>query len=228
MKLEGPLCWATYLDRPNRFTVTVRLQGTEAKAHLADPGRLKTLLVPGKRLLLRRAAGPGRKTDYDVVGVQWGQQFVPLDSRMPAILVREALQSGMLEEFRDYALLRSEPAFGQGRFDFLLDGPKPCLVEVKGVTLEMEGVALFPDAPTARGRRHMRELAVAHRQGFRACVIFVVMINGAAYFRPHRELDPGFARALEEAVNAGVEALAYRTRCADRNLEISGRMECRI
>lgn len=226
MKLEGELVRAVFLERRSRFSVTVERDGKKFEAFLANSGRLREILIPGRRLLLRSAlcqsALGRRRTGFDVLGAFLEEGFVTIDSRLPNALVKEALLAGSLPEFRGYRLVRDEPAFGRGRFDFLLD--PSCLLEVKGCTLVRKGVALFPDAPTLRGRRHLEELAHAKRAGHRACVIFVVQREDAGIFRPNWETDPGFGLALCRAVEDGVEAFIRASRCRAGELRLTRRL----
>lgn len=195
MRIAGDLIWARFLDRTSRFTVIAERDGKLLDCFLANPGRLKELLVPGRNLLLRRASSSSsRKTVFDVIGVCLDGKVVTIDSRIPNALMEEALCAGSLREFKGYSVVRSEPAFGSGRFDFLLD--PPCFVEVKGCTLVVNGVALFPDAPTVRGRRHLFEMIEALKLGYMCAVVFVVQRDDAIVFMPNIDTDPGFSRAL--------------------------------
>lgn len=220
--LPGPLAEARFEERPNRFVVRARLaDGALAEAHLADPGRLRELLLPGAPLWLRRAADPWRKTRWSVALVRAPDGgLVSVDTLVPNRLIGEALRRGGLPELGPYRLGRAEHRLGRSRIDFLLapaaaaaggeSGP-PLLLEVKSVTLVEDGVALFPDAVTARGARHVRELAEEVRSGrHRAAVLFVAQRPDVRRVVAAREIDPGFAAAVEEARRAGVRFLARR------------------
>lgn len=229
MRIEGELVYAQFVRRINRFTVAVDLYGDGriSNAFLANPGRLKELLVPGRRVLLKSAASSGtRRTLFDVIGVELEDQIVTIDSRIPNLLIREALLNGSLREFKNYQLVKSEPAFGSGRFDFLLD-PK-CFVEVKSCTLVKDGVALFPDAPTKRGTRHLLEMVEAEKRGYKCIVIFVVQRGDARLFIPNSDTDPEFCSALEYASSHGVEALAYKALYRNRRVQIGERIDFQI
>lgn len=228
VSLRGPLVEAEFEARPNRFVVHARLGGGEVVvAHLADPGRLRELLLPGRRLWLRPAsesARPVRKTFWSVALVAApGGELVSVDTGVPNRLIGEALRRDALPELGAFRLERPEHRLGRSRIDFLLrpregeDGP-PLLLEVKSVTLVEEGMALFPDAVTARGARHVRELADHVRAGgHRAAVLFVVQRSGASRVLAAREIDPAFADALAEARADGVRVLGRRCRVeADR------------
>lgn len=220
VSLGGPLVEARFVARPNRFVVHARLagDGKMAVAHLADPGRLREMLVPGRRLWLRPSSDPARKTRWSAVLVQAPEgPLVSLDTTVPNRLVAEALRKGSLPELAAYELQRAEHRVGRSRIDFLLrarDGAgPPLLLEVKSVSLVEGGVALFPDAVTARGARHVRELAERSRLGRNAAaILFVAQRPDVERVIAAREIDPDFAAALGEARAAGVRVLARRCR----------------
>jgi sugar fermentation stimulation protein A len=211
VELAGRVLEGRFVSRDNRFRVTVKLGGREVWAHLLNSGRLGELLVPGRRVLLVQRPSPGRKTGYDLSLVQAQGRWVSVDARLPNDLVAEALREGRLAPLAGYRTVRREVQYGSGRFDFLLEAPNrsPCLVEVKSVTLVVDGLGCFPDAVTARGQRHLQELATATDAGYRAAVIFVVQRDDARGVRPHDESDPDFGRVLREAAQYGVEVYAY-------------------
>lgn len=180
--------------------------------HLANSGRVHELLVPGTPALLVARDGSNRKTQYDMLLVRVGDQWVSADARLPNPLVREAFLAGRLSHLARYARLEAEVRFGHSRLDFLLsneDGDL-CLVETKSVTLVEDGVALFPDAPTERGRRHLMTLMEARRHGHDAAIIFVVQRADAHSLRPYDGADPAFGQALRQAAALDVSVLAYR------------------
>lgn len=182
---------------------------------MADPGRLRELLLPDRPLLLRHAPAPHRKTDWSLVLVKApdDQGWVSVDTTLPNRLVGVALEARALEEFEGWSLERREFTHGRSRLDFLLsDGLEGRMaVEVKSVTLVQEGEALFPDAVTARGARHVRELTdLAGRPGWEAAVLFVLQRDAAGRIRAAESIDPDFARALVEAKEAGVRVLGRR------------------
>lgn len=216
--LGGPLEPAIFVERPNRFVVRCRLERGDpanvVEAHLADPGRLRELLVAGARLWLRPADRPGRRTRWSAVLVEHGDSGAPVsvDTTLPNRLVARALESGFLDELGGWRLDTAEWSHGGSRFDFLLSRRKERLVlEVKSVTLVEHGWALFPDAVTVRGTRHVRELArVAVRSGWHAAVLFVLQRPDAARIRAAPSIDPDFAEALSRAASAGVRILGRR------------------
>ncbi len=200
--------WGTFLRRRNRFVVEVELDGRVVRAHLPNPGRLQEVLDPGRRILLRPAP-PGRRTAWTAVGADLGPFLVSLDATLPNRAFPSFLERGTVPELRGWRILAREPRLGEGRADFLLArGRRRVWVEVKSVTLVENGLALFPDAPTVRGRRHLEELAGLVQRGEEALVLFVVQRPDATRFGPHAGIDPKFAEAFREALAAGVAARA--------------------
>jgi sugar fermentation stimulation protein A len=221
MKIEPPLVEGIFLQRDNRFRATVEVSGQVTWAHVPNSGRLHELFSPGRRVLLSPKAAPYRITDYDLVMVDLGDRLVSMDARLPVRLLHEAVAAGRLEPFAGYTTIQPEVTFGKSRLDFRLDGPTGiCYVEVKSVTLVEKGVALFPDAPTTRGQRHLRELIEVVRQGHRAAVVFVIQRDDAQYFAPHDQADPEFGRLLREAATAGVNIHAFGCRVTREEISI--------
>jgi sugar fermentation stimulation protein A len=207
----------------NRFLVKVRLDG-EVECFLPNPGRLEELLVPGAGVILREVKRK-RKTGYDLIGVRRDEGVVSIDSRIPNKLVREALENQAFEEFAGYEKIQPEYSFGKSKFDFLLTDGEECLLEVKSCTLVREGVAMFPDAPTGRGRRHVEELIEAKKKGYRACVLFVVQRIDVRRFSPNDTMDPEFGETLRRAAAEGVEVYAYSSEFLGREIKIKERVE---
>ena len=207
-----PLTAGRFVRRDNRFRVTVRVAGEPVGAHLPNSGRLTELLTPGRLCWLAGFDNPRRKTRFDLRLVAYAGTLVSVDARLPNSLFAETVAKGRLEPFRRYACFEREVQYGESRLDFRLEGLESvCWVEVKSVSLVEGRRALFPDAPTSRGARHVRELTEIVCQGERAAVLFLLQRADADVFSPHEERDPEFARALREAVDQGVEAYAYRS-----------------
>ena len=201
---------AEFVSRPNRFIAVCRLGGTEVRVHVKNTGRCRELLRPGAQVWLEPAEGQ-RKTAFSLVAVQKGERLVNIDSQAPNKAVEEALREGRLclPELGYPALAVREKAFGSSRFDFYLEGGgRRGYLEVKGVTLEEDGVCRFPDAPTKRGARHLQELIWAREQGFAAAILFVIQMEGMRYLIPNDGTDPAFGEALRQAAAAGVAVLA--------------------
>ena len=224
MKLSEKLTEGRFIHRPNRFASLVRLDsdGREVMTHVANSGRMKELLQEGNRVLLVPMNGTGRKTAFDLALVDVDGMLVSADARLPTGLVAEAIGKGILAPFQDCAVLRREVVFGESRLDLLLKGPRGlCYVEVKSVTLVDDGTALFPDAPTSRGRKHVGSLVKALADGHHAAIVFVIQREDANRFRPNDEADPEFGRALRDATRAGVEVHAYRCSVTREAVEIT-------
>jgi sugar fermentation stimulation protein A len=187
------------------------VDGQQVAAHLPNSGRLQELLTPGREVWLRPASDPRRRTSYDLLLVEHAGQLVSVDARLPNPLLHEALLAGRVPAFRAYGSIRREARLGRSRLDFLLEDGREqrCWLETKSVTLVEEGIALFPDAPTARGRRHLLELQEAVFAGDRAVVLFVIQRSDAAAFSPHPTADMTFSQTLDEAHAHGVSVLAY-------------------
>ena len=205
MKLYEHVLPAEFIARPNRFIARVRLDGREETVHVKNTGRCRELLIPGARVWLAEGANPARKTRYDLVAVEKGGLLVNMDSQAPNKAAAEALPR-LFPRITD---LRPEAVFGDSRLDFCTDmGDMKLYVEVKGCTLEEDGVALFPDAPTQRGIKHLRELESCVRAGHAAALLIVIQMKGVRVFRPNRRTHPAFADALAHAWDAGVQVLA--------------------
>lgn len=208
----GTVVPGRFLARPNRFIAHVELDGQTQICHVKNTGRCRELLVPGARVYLEDF-GPDtkRKTRYDLIAVEKGSLLINMDSQAPNKAVEEFLRAGGLWE--SPTLVRPETKWGNSRFDFYLEqGERKAFLEVKGVTLEQEGLALFPDAPTQRGVKHLEELTAAAAAGFEAYVLFLIQMKGVHTFRPNWELHPQFGQALVQAAQAGVNVLAYDCR----------------
>ena len=195
-----------FLARPNRFIAHVEIGGRVEICHVKNTGRCRELLVPGAAVWCQESQNPARKTKFDLISVQKGDRIINMDSQAPNIAAKEWLLAGGLGAVAD---LRPETFHGDSRFDFsfLLDG-KQCFLEVKGVTLEDDGVCAFPDAPPARGVQPLKGRTEAAKAGYGAFVLFVIQMADVKYLRPHEERDPAFAAALREASENGVRILA--------------------
>ena len=212
------ICRGTFLARPNRFIAHVEVAGTPEICHVKNTGRCRELLVPGCTVYCQRSDNPNRKTKFDLIAVQKGQRLINMDSQAPNRAAGEWLKNGGLGEITD---LRAEVKHGDSRFDFAFrkDG-KLCFLEVKGCTLEEDGVCAFPDAPTERGTKHIRGLTKAAGEGCGAYILFVIQMSDVKYIRPHDETDPEFGKALREAAQNGVTVLAMDCAVTADTMEI--------
>ena len=204
---------AEFISRPNRFIAKVRIDGHEETVHVKNTGRCRELLTEGCRVYLEKSDNPVRKTKYDLVAVEKLRSGKPpllvnMDSQVPNAAVEEWLKRGEL--FSDQAVIRREYTYGDSRFDFRIeDNGRTAFLEVKGVTLENEGIASFPDAPTERGVKHIHELIRAHKEGFDAYILFVIQMNEIRELRPNDATHRVFGDALRLAQAEGVNILAY-------------------
>ena len=208
-----------FIRRPNRFIAHVEAEGREVVCHVKNTGRCRELLTEGATVYLQKCPSPTRKTGYDLIAADKDGMLINMDSQAPNRAFREWAEAGGF--WRDLTLLRPEAVFGGSRFDFYLEaGPRRAFVEIKGVTLEREGVVLFPDAPTERGLKHVKELTECLKQGFEAYLVFIVQMQGAEYFTPNKETDPAFASALKLAAEAGVQVLARDCRVTPDSMTV--------
>ena len=215
-----------FLARPNRFIAHVEIDGRTEICHVKNTGRCKELLPTGAQVWCQVAQNPTRKTKFDLITVKKGCRLINMDSQAPNAAAKEWLLAGGLGPIED---LRPETVHGGSRFDFsfTLEG-RPCLLEVKGVTLEHDGVCAFPDAPTERGARHLRHLAQAAQEGFGAYVLFVIQMSDVKYLHPNDATDPDFGAALRQAAGAGVRVMAVDCRVDVDAMTIGGAVEVRL
>lgn len=216
----------TFICRPNRFIAHVEVDGQTVVAHVKNTGRCKELLVPGAAVYLQRAENPARKTLYDLIAVEKSPLLINMDAQAPNKVFAEWAQNGGLPGL---TLLRPETVWGSSRFDFYWESDtQRGFVEVKGVTLEKDGGAYFPDAPTLRGVKHLKELTAARQQGYQTAVCFVLQMTGIRFFSPNDETHPEFGAALRHAAQAGVDIWAYDCRVAPNSLELGLPVEVRL
>jgi sugar fermentation stimulation protein A len=202
--------FGTFVRRLNRFAAEVEIEGRLETVHVKNTGRLKELLVPGACVGLSPSRNEARKYRHSLISVKKGGIWVNIDSHAPNRVVHEALEKGGVPELAGLERLKREAVFGQSRFDFCFErNGRKGFMEVKGVTLEKDGTALFPDAPTERGARHVRELIRAVKEGCEGVVFFLIQMPGCRRFAPHGKMDPSFAEALKTAAANGVRVLAY-------------------
>jgi sugar fermentation stimulation protein A len=216
----------TFLARPNRFIAHVEIDGKTEICHVKNTGRCRELLPAGAQVWCQQADTPTRKTKFDLITVQKGHRLINMDSQAPNIAAGEWLRSGGLGAIEN---LRPETVHGDSRFDhsFTLNG-QPCLLEVKGVTLENDGICAFPDAPTERGAKHLRGLIQAAREGYGAYVLFVIQMSDVRYLHPNDATDPIFGATLREAASAGVQILAMDCHVTPESMTIGSPVEVRL
>ena len=203
----GKILPACFLSRPNRFVARVEAEGEELVCHVKNTGRCRELLVPGATVWLEESPNPSRKTKFDLIAVEKGDRLINMDAQAPNKVFGEWAAAGGFRE--GLTLLRPETTYGSSRFDFYWESSKSRgFVEVKGVTLEEDGIVRFPDAPTLRGVKHLDELVKAHEAGYEAAVCFVIQMEDVRWFAPNDVTHPEFGQALRRAAQAGVEILA--------------------
>ena len=205
-----------FIDRPNRFIAHVEIAGKAETVHVKNTGRCRELLLPGAAVQLEVADNPARKTLYDLVAVyKESLGWVNIDSQAPNKVVREWLEQ------QGYDVIRPEYSYGDSRLDFYMESnEQKYLMEVKGCTLEIDGIGYFPDAPTIRGVKHLRELIGAQKKGYRCTAAFVIQMEGIRKVRPNISTHPEFARVWEDARAAGVTMLALLCRVGRGSLEV--------
>jgi sugar fermentation stimulation protein A len=204
-----PLVNGRFLSRDNRFRATISVEGEAVCAHVPNSGKLDDLFVPERPVWAAKAGNPKRKTAYDLKLVELESGLVSVDARLPNPLFAEAVVNGRLPEFT-YPTIQPEVTIGDSRLDFRLSGPDGiCWVETKSVTLVENSVALFPDVPTERGSRHLRELMALMEDDVRTAVVFIIQRSDATALSPHAQADHLFAETLRQAIDSGVEAHAY-------------------
>jgi sugar fermentation stimulation protein A len=217
------VCQGTFLTRPNRFIARVIINGEEHTVHVKNTGRCRELLVPGARVYLTKSDNPNRKTAYDLIAVEKGDLLINMDSQAPNKVFQEwAEQGGFLP---NPTLIKPEYVHGDSRFDFYLEqGDTRHLVEVKGVTLEENGVARFPDAPTERGVKHINGLMAAQEEGYVCSICFVVQMSPVQWMEPNDSTHPAFGDALRRAAEAGVQVIAVDCAVTSDSLSIQNRV----
>ena len=215
-----------FLSRPNRFIAHIEIGGTEEICHVKNTGRCRELLPAGAKVWCAESDNPARKTRYDLIAVQKGDRLINMDSQAPNTAAGQWLAGGGLGKIEN---LRPESRWGNSRFDFSFtkDGQQ-CFLEVKGVTLETGGVCAFPDAPTERGAKHLRELTQLAKEGYGAYVVFVIQMTDVKYLHPNDATDPEFGKALREASYAGVQILAMDCVVTPDTMELNKPVEVKL
>lgn len=217
-----------FLSRPNRFIAKVLIDGKEETVHVKNTGRCKELLVPGTIVYLDVSDDPDRKTKYDLIAVlKNGEKLINMDSQVVNLIAFDWLKKGNI--FTENAVIRREVTYGNSRFDiFVEDGQRKAFVEVKGVTLEFDGEVRFPDAPTARGVKHINELIKCIDEGYEAYILFVIQMKGVSYFTPNDSTHKEFGDTLRRASKKGVRIIAVDCIVSSDSIEIDSEVEVRL
>ena len=213
----------TFLERPNRFIAYVEIEGRKETVHVKNTVRCAELLQTGVRVYLQESENPGRKTKWDLIAVEKGSRMVNMDSQIPNKVVKEWLEAGHL--FENITRIQPEFTYGNSRFDLYVEADgKRIFIEVKGVTLEQDGVVRFPDAPSDRAVKHVEELKAAVKEGYEAYVFFVIQMKDVRYFTPNMDTHPAFGEALRDAARAGVHVLAYDCEVSSDRIAIADKV----
>ncbi|MDX1357600.1 MAG: DNA/RNA nuclease SfsA [Clostridia bacterium] len=219
-----------FLRRPHRFGAFVEIDGIEEYVHVKNTGRCREILIPGTKVFLEASSNPARKTRFSIISAYRGEMLINIDSQVPNKVVYDALVKSQLRGFPKMNKIMREKMFGKSRFDIYYEayGGERGYIEVKGVTLDVNGTAMFPDAPTLRGRKHIKELSDAVGMGFDAHVIFLVQYKPVKIFKPNVSTDPSFAKALRNAYEAGVMVHSYDCKVTEDEINIGGEVEISI
>lgn len=216
-----------FLSRPNRFIAHVEIDDETIIAHVKNTGRCGELLISGTRVVLQKSDNPEHKTAYDLIAVWKGERLINIDSQAPNKVFLEYLQSGQYIDGVTH--IKPEARYGVSRFDFYVEaGERRIYIEVKGVTLEENGVVLFLDAPTERGVKHLKELAQCVMKGYEAHVVFIIQMNDVRYFTPNNKTHPAFGEALTAAEQAGVNVAALDCTVAENSLVIGKSVQIKL
>lgn len=221
---------AKFLKRPNRFQAYVDINGETEMIHVPNTGRCKEILIPGCTVILRKEDNPNRKTRYDLIAAYKGNMLINIDSQIPNKVVKEALNNGEIQFLKMYNSIKTEKTFGNSRFDFKLEDIKgnEYYLEVKGVTLEEDSIAKFPDAPTERGTKHLLELIEVKKQNKGAGVLFLIQFDGAKVFSPYDNMDKNFGEALRLAYKSGVDILAYDCLVGKNYIKLKDKVQIKL
>lgn len=223
---------ATFIERPNRFIAYCEVKGERVKVHVKNTGRCKELLIPGCIVYLEYDANPKRKTQYSLISVQKGERLINMDSQVPNKVFYEAIQQGELtlpDLKGEIVQLKPEKTYKHSRFDAYIETTQEkAFIEIKGVTLEEEGIVKFPDAPSERALKHVEELIQALEEGYKAYLIFIVQMKGVLYFTPHAATQEAFAKVVQRAASKGVHILAYDCEVTEATIQIGEAVEVRL
>lgn len=217
---------AVFIDRPNRFIARCEINEQVETVHVKNTGRCKELLIPGTTVFLEKFNNQTRKTNYDLISVIKGNRIINIDSQAPNKIFLEWAKSGKF--LPDILLIKPEYRFLNSRFDFYIETPfKKIFIEIKGVTLENNGVVMFPDAPTQRGLKHISELIEVKKKGYEAYIIFVIQMENAKYFMPNYITHKAFANKLKECDDNGINVAAFDTIVTEKSIVLNNEVEVR-
>lgn len=220
---------AKFIRRPNRFQAYVYINDKEEFVHVPNTGRCREILTPGATVVLREENNPNRKTKYDLIAAYKKNMIISIDSQIPNKVVEEALINKKINNLKDFNIIQREKTFGNSRFDFKLSNSNnEYYLEVKGVTLEDNGITKFPDAPTERGKKHLLELIEAKKSGKGAGVLFLIQLENVKYFTPNDDMDKDFGIALRMAKSNGVDVMAYNCKVGENFITLSNEIQVKL
>lgn len=218
---------AKFLSRPNRFIANIEIEGENEICHVKNTGRCKELLIPGADIFVQEFDSKIRKTKYDLISVYKKNRLINMDSQVPNKVFGEWVKNSSM--FENIDLIKTEQKYGNSRFDFYLEADdKKIFVEVKGVTLEEDGIVMFPDAPTQRGLKHLNELSLCVDEGYEAYVVFIVQMKNVRYFTPNLKTHKEFADALHKANQKGVNIMALDCHVKEDSITAGDFVEIRL
>jgi sugar fermentation stimulation protein A len=218
---------AKFISRPNRFIANIEIDGDTKLCHVKNTGRCKELLIPGSRVFVQEVSSKSRKTKYDLISVYKGEILINIDSQAPNKVFYDWMQDS--NYFTDITFIKPESRYKNSRFDFYVEtSTRKIFIEIKGVTLEEDGVALFPDAPTERGVRHIKELCESIKNGYEAYIIFIIQMEDVLYFTPNVKTHKAFGDALKNAKKAGVKILALDCKVTENSIIARNFVDVRI
>jgi len=221
---------AIFLERLHRFGALVDIDGKVEYVHVKNTGRCKELFIPGVTVFLEKSSNPNRKTEYSIISVYKGEMLINIDSQVPNEVVFEAVSNELIQGIPKVRFIKREVTYGKSRFDIYYETETGSrgFIEVKGVTLDLNGIAMFPDAPTVRGRKHLLELADAKTNGYESHVVFLIQYKPVKEFMPNENMDPAFTKALFDAANAGVGIHAYDCFISEDEINIGQQVKVNI
>lgn len=210
-----------FLNRPNRFVANVLIDGKNEKVHVKNTGRCKEILLKGTKVYLEKSNNPNRKTKYSIISAMKGDMLINIDSQVPNTVVYESIINNKINYFNNITLLKREVTYNNSRFDLYYETEeKKGFIEVKGVTLEDNGITMFPDAPTKRGRKHVEDMIKAVEEGYIGSIFFLVQIDNVNLFTPNKKMDKDFYNSLLKASKSGVKIICYNSNVTKNSISI--------
>ncbi|MDD4343711.1 MAG: DNA/RNA nuclease SfsA [Eubacteriales bacterium] len=229
MKYKNPVIEGKFIKRINRFIAEVEISGKIEKVHVRNTGRCKEIFIPGAKIFLEEGSGEKRKTKYSLIAVYKEKRLINVDSQIVNYVFEEGVLKNKVDFLNNPDVFLREKVYNKSRFDFYYEkGSKKGFIEIKGVTLEKDNQTMFPDAPTLRGQKHIKELVQGLKEGYENYIIFLIQMENTKSFRPHWETDHVFAEELEKAKRQGVKILAYDTIVAPENITLNKTVKVKI